>query len=439
MGRHHRSDSHADPTENIAGHLAAHGIGPDGNPLPKRKGERRPFTTAQWILSAFLILTFLGTVAGLVVLWPSSEKPNVAPSFQNISSLSKDKVGGTVSLITDGSCNSPSVGRVFESSPVIPLEESDRVCEQAIIDITSGVNEGKRTMLMLSGQPGDPDLAVDERILLYEETTAEGAAGYTFADYQRGSTLLIWGLVTALGVVLLGSWLGARSLVGLAVTLAGVGVFLLPALLRGGSPLTLAVVCGSAVLFAALYLVHGVNWKTSSALGGTLIALGIAAVLAQFAIRGTQLRGLGSEDNLMIQLYLPDVSVTGLMLCGFIIGSLGVLNDVTISQASTVNELAAIDPRATPWRLFKGAIRVGRDHIASIMYTLVLSYTGAALPLLLLLTVADRPFGELLTGDIMATELLRSAVGALALTMSVPITTAIAAFTCSGRGHSHDH
>ena len=178
---------------------------------------------------------------------------------------------------------------------------------------------------------------------------------------------------------------------------------------------------------------HGFSWKTSAALAGTVISLVLAAVLAHLAIGQNQLRGLGNEDNLLIQLYLPDVTVTGLMLCGFIIGALGVLNDVTIAQASTVNELADIEPDANPWRLFAGAMKVGRDHIASMVYTLVLSYTGAALPLLLLLSVADRPFGEVLTSDVMATELLRSAIGALALALAVPITTAIAAFSVVGQ------
>ena len=182
-----------------------------------------------------------------------------------------------------------------------------------------------------------------------------------------------------------------------------------------------------------LYLVHGFNWKSSSALGGTLLSLGLSAWLAHIAIDSNHLRGLGSEDNILIQLYLPDVTVPGLMLCGFIIGALGVLNDVTIAQASTVNELSEIEPDASPWRLFAGAMKVGRDHIASMVYTLVLSYTGASLPTLLLLSVANRPLTQIMFSDVMATELLRSGIGALALSLAVPITTIIAAFTVTGR------
>ena len=206
-------------------------------------------------------------------------------------------------------------------------------------------------------------------------------------------------------------------------------VFLIPALLRGGDPVALAITAGGLILFPVLFMVHGMNWKSASALAGTLAAMGLAAALASFAISSSKLQGLGDEDNLLIQLYLPGVSVTGLLMAGFIIGALGVLNDVTIAQASTVQELYEAAPESTPREVFTSAMRVGRDHIASMVYTLVLAYLGTALPLSMLLTVADRPLLQTLSSDVVATELLRSAIGAIALVLAVPITTLIAAFT----------
>lgn len=399
----------------------------DYYPEEKRKG----FSIWQWILSFLLICGFIATSIGLVLLWPSSAEPRVAPEFNTTSPLSQTQVDGVVLIRDTGECNSPSVGRVFDTSPVTSLEQKSEECQLAIIEIQEGDNMGKRTLLMVSEKPGDPDLKEGEVIRMSETTAADGSHAYTFTDFQRTLPLAFWIIITAVAIVIIGLGPGIRSLFGLIVTFAAVAFFLLPALLHGGPPLLLAIVCGSAVLFPVLYVVHGVSWKTSSALAGTLIALGLAAGLAHIAIATNHLRGLGDEDNLLIQLYLPDVTVTGLMLCGFIIGALGVLNDVTIAQSSTVNELAEIEPDASPWRLFTGAMKVGRDHIASMVYTLVLSYTGAALPLLLLLSVADRPFMQVLTSDVMATELLRSAIGALALTLAVPITTLIAAFTVS--------
>jgi uncharacterized membrane protein len=137
------------------------------------------------------------------------------------------------------------------------------------------------------------------------------------------------------------------------------------------------------------------------------------------------LTGLSEDQNNEVAAYLGNVSITGLLLAGFIIGSLGVLNDVTVTQASTVFELAALE-RSSRRTIFVGAMRVGRDHIASTVYTLVLAYAGSALPLLLLFSVANRSFGDVLTSESVAIEIARSAVGGIALALSVPLTTAIA-------------
>ena len=176
-----------------------------------------------------------------------------------------------------------------------------------------------------------------------------------------------------------------------------------------------------------LYLAHGVNLRTSSALLGTLTSMALAAVLSYVAIRMTHLTGLSEEQNTDVQAYIQNVSITGLLLAGFIIGSLGVLNDVTITQASSAFEIAAADATATRRSIFTSAMRVGRDHIASTVYTLVLAYAGGALPLLLLFSVAGRSIQDVLTGDAVAIEIVRSAVGGIALSLSVPLTTAIAA------------
>lgn len=387
---------------------------------------------AQKILAGFLIIAGLSTIAGLITLWPSNSPVNISPDFKVTSGLSTPHVSGEVTVREEGLCDSPSVGKAFDGKPKTTVNPGNRTCPRALVQITSGPDAGKNTLLMLGTGPSDPVLKQGDKIWLTQtEPQAGGNAEttYSFADYHRTSNLLIWLVATAVLIAIVGMQRGLLSLVGLALTWVMVAMFLIPALLRGGDPIGLAVVGGGAVLFLALYIVHGMSWKTSSALGGTLIALGLSALLARFAISSAQLRGLGNEDNLHIQLYLPDVSIAGLMLCGFIIGALGVLNDVTVAQASTVQELVHADPDASPWSVFKSAMRVGRDHIASMVYTLVLSYTGAALPSLLLLSVSGRPFMQILTGDIMATEMLRSAVGALALVLAVPITTAVAAFT----------
>ncbi|AKK04104.1 YibE/F family protein [Corynebacterium epidermidicanis] len=397
-------------------------------PAQRRPSRSASFTIPQWALLVFLILAALATLAGLIGQWPGKQAPRISPDFAATSGVATPLVSGEVTEREEGLCDSPSIGTAFDGAPKTTVNFENRTCPRAIVRLESGPNADKNTLIMLGTQPGDPTLKTGEKIWL-TETAANGTYTYSFADVHRTSTLTWWLIAVTVLIVAVGMHRGVLSLVGLGTTMAMVGFFLLPALLRGGSPIGLAVTGGAAVLFLVLFLVHGISWKTASALGGTLIALGLAAVLARFAIHGASLRGLGHEDNLHIQLYLPDVSVTGLMLCGFIIGALGVLNDVTVAQASTVQELVHADASAPAWSIFTSAMRVGRDHIASMVYTLVLSYTGAALPSLLLLSVSGRPLGQMLTGDIMATEFLRSAVGAMALVLAVPITTAVAAVT----------
>jgi uncharacterized membrane protein len=209
-------------------------------------------------------------------------------------------------------------------------------------------------------------------------------------------------------------------------------VFMLPALRDGAAAIPVALVASAVILYAVIYLAHGVSLRTSAALLGTLTSLLIAAVLSWGAIELTHLTGLSDDETNAVVTYLGDVSITGLLLAGFIVGSLGVLNDVTVTQASTAFELAEhSDSRRT---IFLGAMRVGRDHIASTVYTLVLAYAGSALPLLLLFSVANRSLGDVLTSESVAIEIARSAVGGIALALSVPLTTAIAAVLATPHG-----
>jgi uncharacterized membrane protein len=230
----------------------------------------------------------------------------------------------------------------------------------------------------------------------------------------------------AIVIVAVARWRGLRALVGIGIAFVVLVVFMLPALRDGAPALPVALVASSAILYAVIYLAHGISLRTSAALLGTLTAMLLAAVLSWAAIELTHLTGLSQDQNNEVAAYLGNVSITGLLLAGFIIGSLGVLNDVTITQASTVFELAHIG-HGTRGQIFQRAMRVGSDHIASTVYTLVLAYAGSALPLLLLFSVANRSLTDVLTGESVAIEIARSAVGGIALALSVPLTTAIAA------------
>jgi uncharacterized membrane protein len=187
-----------------------------------------------------------------------------------------------------------------------------------------------------------------------------------------------------------------------------------------------ALVASAAILFAVIYLAHGVSLRTSSALLGKLASLLLAALLSWAAIGSAHLTGLSEDQNNDVDAYLGQTSITGPLLAGSIIGSLGVLNDVTVTQASAVFELAYLGESHSRRAIFVGAMRIGRDHISSTVYTLVLAYAGSALPLLLLFSVASRSLGDVLTSESVAIEIMRSSVGGIALALSVPLTTAIA-------------
>ncbi|MGB8404157.1 MAG: YibE/F family protein, partial [Mycobacterium sp.] len=315
-------------------------------------------------------------------------------------------------------------GAVLTSSPAA-APTGGGTCVQSMVAIDSGPNSGAQTMLEFSQGPGQPHLAAGDHIRVSRQVDSAGSTTYAFFDFERALPLWILAAVFSVIVVAVARWRGLRALVGIGVAFAVLTIFLLPALRDGAPAIPVALVASSAILFAVIYLAHGVSLRTSAALLGTLSALLLAAFLSWGTIEFLHLTGLSEEQNNDVAAYMGTVSISGLLLAGFIIGSLGVLNDVTVTQAATAFELA--EHGASRRAIFLGAMRVGRDHIASTVYTLVLAYAGSALPLLLLFSVANRSLGDVLTSENVAIEIARSAVGGIALALSVPLTTAIAA------------
>jgi len=373
------------------------------------------------------LLTVIGaiTLIATAVLWPERQNIEIPLPMQTAGGGAVETEAGTVVVADVGPCGSPSIGRVFADSPEAPRNTSYE-CERILIDIESGPHAGNRTLLEISPGPGQPSLVAGDEIRIVRQTDPYGTPMYSFDDYARGFPLALIAAVFFLVVIVVARWRGVRALLGLGFAFGVLVMFLLPALLDGKPAIPVALVSGSLILYAVLYLAHGVNLRTSSALLGTLTSMVVAAVLSWVAIEMTRLTGLSEEQNTNVATYIEHVSITGLLLAGFIIGSLGVLNDVTITQASAAFELAALDEQASRREIFAAAMRVGRDHIASTVYTLVLAYAGGALPLLLLFSVAGRSIRDVLVGDAVAIEIARSAVGGIALTLSVPLTTGIA-------------
>ena len=250
---------------------------------------------------------------------------------------------------------------------------------------------------------------------------------YNIRDLERTRPMLVLVAVFMLAVVAFGRWQGVRSLIGLALSFAVIVGFVVPAILRGRSPVAVALVGAMAIMLLSLYLSHGMGRKTTAAVVGTGLALVLTGALTAGFVAATSLTGLASEDALNASFLAGGLSFRGLLLAGIILGGLGVLDDVTMSQASLVFELRRADPTASFAKLVTGALAVGRDHIAATVNTLFLAYAGASLPLLVLFTTSGDSLGTVATSEVVAVEIVRSLCGSIGLIAAVPLTTVLAA------------
>ncbi|HET9646609.1 MAG TPA: YibE/F family protein, partial [Microlunatus sp.] len=218
-------------------------------------------------------------------------------------------------------------------------------------------------------------------------------------------------------------WRGFAALLGLAFAGFIMVKFMFPALVVGTNPIAVGLIGSSAIMFVALYAAHGFSARTTTALLGTLSGLVLVAGLGWLATKWGHLTGVSAEDDYILAAAAPDLQLTSVVICGIIVAGLGVLNDVTITQASAVWELADTDPDQR--RLFSRAMRIGRDHIASTVYTIAFATAGAVLPVLLLIAIYDRPLLQVVQSEQFASEVIRTLVGSIGLVLAVPLTTAI--------------
>jgi uncharacterized membrane protein len=350
----------------------------------------------------------IATVLGLIVWWPRGE-PQVDRETLGFGPQADAAVTGT------------------EVAPCSYDEATD--CNTVTFEITSGPSEGTTTAIEADIAAGTPasKLSEGDRIVVNDGgRDLPAAARFSFADIQRGPPLLVLAIVFAVAVVALGRLRGLLALVGIAISGAVLLLFIFPALLHGSAPLGVALSGSAVIAFATLYLAHGVNLQTTVALLGTLGALALTAALAVAAAGAADLSGLASEESGQLLVFAPELDFRGLLLAAVIIGALGVLDDVTITQVSAVAELHRADPGLDARGLYSAGIRIGRDHIASTVNTLVLAYTAAALPLLLLFTQSGRGLGAVIASETVAVEVVQTLVGSIGLVASVPLTTALA-------------
>jgi uncharacterized membrane protein len=376
--------------------MASHGHGHDD------AGSLTITPHMRHVVMAVLVPLVLATIAGIVVLWPTGEHPTIE---------GVERYNGTILEVHE-----------CQDAP-------DPQCIEATVRVDSGPDNGVEVVVPVPYGAGVPEFRADDAVVMYGNPDWPIEDRYTIDDFQRSTPLALLALAFGVAVVILSRWRGLAALAGLALSVLVLMIFILPALLEGTSPLAVAVVGASAIMMITLYLAHGFSMKTSVALIGTVVSLSLTGLLGYGFTHFANFVGLVDENVSHLGGIAEEIDLRGLLLAGLVIGALGVLDDVTISQASTVWELARADPQAGRASLFAAGLRVGRDHVAATVNTLVLAYAGASLPLLLLFTVADRPVLDIVTMEVVAQEVVRALVGSIGIVAAVPVTTALAAVT----------
>ncbi len=356
--------------------------------------------------------------AGMVALWPSEGAPELpsvdaGQTARNVDATivaARQIAGGQgMEFLPETARNLQVTVRVDATGERLTFEQVDETGR------TFGVGQAVEVSIVeTAGQP--PQIAI--------------------TDFRRERPMLLLAGLFVGAVLAFGRLQGLRALLGLGFTFAVIIGFIVPALLRGASPVAVALAGSAAVMIVTLYLSHGLSRKTTAAVVGTTGALLLTIGLAALFVAAASISGYAAEEARLASMQFGGLDLRGLLLASIIVGGLGVLDDVTMAQASVVFELARADPAARFGQLVAGALNVGRDHISATVNTLFLAYAGASLPLLILFSSSPDPLGEIITQEIVAVEVVRTLVGSLGLIAAVPLTTVLAASLAQGEPES---
>jgi len=250
---------------------------------------------------------------------------------------------------------------------------------------------------------------------------------FYIVDYYRADSILKLFIVFVILAGLVAGWKGISSIIGMGMSFVVIFKFILPKILAGADPIFVSVLGTCLIIPISFYLSHGFNKKTTIAIIGTIVSLIITGILAGIFVDILKISGFASEDAGFLSVAMEGkMNMKGILLAGIVVSALGILDDITISQAAIAYQLKEANPSLSWFELNKRAMEVGRDHIASMVNSLVLVYAGASLPLLLLFVNNPHPFGEVISYEIIADEIVRTMVGSIGLILAVPITTVLA-------------
>ncbi|MEV8041067.1 YibE/F family protein [Arthrobacter sp. NPDC080082] len=429
-----------------AGH--SHAPHPAEPPSPRALAARRK---ANWILAAVLAPLTVLTIVAMILLWPSGSKEGLTLASPYAAAPGVTFDTGKIQRVVTGSCMDTTQGQTpaqgqqpaqqgqpadgQSAQPQAPGTGSQ--CTFAWTDPDQGGNPVKVVI--------NPDVAKSHGVKVGDNirylnlsrvqgADAGGSPAFVFVDFVRTLPIILLAVLYAVVVIAVARWRGLRALIGLVGAYAVLVSFMLPGLVEGKPPLLLALVGSTVIMIGVLYFAHGFTARTSTALLGTMFGLAITAALAAWATDAANLAGVGNHDAATLANVSDHISISGIILCGLIISGLGVLNDVTITQSSAVWELWELAPETSARKLFASAMRIGRDHIASTVYTIAFAYAGAALPILIIVMLYERPLGDALTSAELSEEVVRTLVGSIGLVLAIPVTTLIAVLVVKATG-----
>jgi uncharacterized membrane protein len=419
-GRHQR-DERADRHEADGSGGAEHDVAEYEDDEPPRRGHghghgHTPAEPAsrrvRTVIAALLIPFALAAAVGAVLLHPFGDTPTTKAGAGT-------PVDGVVTAASTGACD----GEVRVGD-----QGGGGECLLVDVRMTDGAAPGQVIRSVIPIEPATPRFAVgDEVVLAYGGGNPVDGQSYQLVDFQRDVPLALLAALFAVAVLVLGRWQGLKALAALGISFGVLVLFVLPAIIAGENPLLVAVVGAGVIMFVVLYLTHGLTARTSTAVLGTMVSLALIGVLGAAWAAFAKLTGLDEDTATLVGLLGQPIDTRGLLLAGVVIGALGVLDDVTVTQTSAVWELRAANPSLSRRQLYTAALRIGRDHVASAVNTLVMAYAGAALPLLLYSSIAGVGIGNVVTSQSIAQEIVRTLVGSIGIVAAVPVTTALAA------------
>ena len=300
------------------------------------------------------------------------------------------------------------------------------------VQITSGDKKGEKVDILNGGifaAGGIQPIGEGDTIVISKDASAGVADYYIEGPYRLVSMMMLFLIFLGLVCVLCGMR-GLSAVLGLVFSIFVLAAYVVPQILAGSDPFLVSISAAFVIAIISLYCAHGLNKRTTVALGGTMASLCLAAVLSSISVYFTRLSGMGTEESFFLQMGgLDAINLKGLLLGGIIIGVLGILDDATTGQAAAVDEIAKANPSLSRTELFRRGLSVGREHITSLVNTLALAYAGVSLPLFLLFTVnADQPLWAIVNSEFISEEIVRALVGSISLVLAVPLTTALAAY-----------